>query len=355
MNKGFIKSPSEMVCRIKSICLILSTILLLMLFTSCGSVRSLKNGNSTSKSQYENAGENESDLTSNDENSNNHSTKRLPTLKEQIKNIQSEQETINAKVTVLQSDVDDIKNTLNEIKGALNNLPNDGKKEIVSGLKVKKDNIILPDSDVQVVPPVKENKKPKANSSKWKPLPKNGVIFSDENSNEVTEPTPAKPIAKNIQKRVPIQRNIQKEKPKTIVTQPVIKEKEPDIQINNIKENSTIIIVQQDLEKKNYQEALQKLNSIIEKESHPEIIHKCNYLLGESNFGLKQYDKAIFYYNKVLKSKYSENKDNAQIMIAESHIRSGQVEEAKKAYQAFVQKYPTSELMPKARKMLQQL
>ncbi|MGA2298599.1 MAG: hypothetical protein ABSG15_13720, partial [FCB group bacterium] len=144
MNKGFIKSPSEMVCRIKSICLILSTILLLMLFTSCGSVRSLKNGNSTSKSQYENAGENESDLTSNDENSNNHSTKRLPTLKEQIKNIQSEQETINAKVTVLQSDVDDIKNTLNEIKGALNNLPNDGKKEIVSGLKVKKDNIILP-------------------------------------------------------------------------------------------------------------------------------------------------------------------------------------------------------------------
>jgi TolA-binding protein len=42
-------------------------------------------------------------------------------------------------------------------------------------------------------------------------------------------------------------------------------------------------------------------------------------------------------------------------MIAESYLRIGRVEEAKKSYAKFVDEYPNSNQIPRAKKMLQQL
>jgi TolA-binding protein len=82
---------------------------------------------------------------------------------------------------------------------------------------------------------------------------------------------------------------------------------------------------------------------------------KCNYWLGESHFGLNQYDKAISYFDKVLKSGSASKKDDAMIMIAEAQVRSGKINEAKKMFNSFITVYPQSQFVPRAKKMLQQL
>jgi len=85
------------------------------------------------------------------------------------------------------------------------------------------------------------------------------------------------------------------------------------------------------------------------------MVSKCNYWLGESHFGLGQYDDAIAYFQKVISSKNADKKADAFIMIAESNIRSGKVNEAKKVFTTFINNYPNSQYIPRAKKMLQQL
>lgn len=106
---------------------------------------------------------------------------------------------------------------------------------------------------------------------------------------------------------------------------------------------------------KDYQTAIQKLNNLIQKTKDPVQVTICNFYLGESLSGLKQYDKAIDYYRKVIERGNTDKNDDAQFNMAEAFFELGNLKEAKIEYQIFVQKYPKNEKIPEVRKILQQI
>lgn len=114
-------------------------------------------------------------------------------------------------------------------------------------------------------------------------------------------------------------------------TKPVIKEAESDYQIAL------------DLyKKKNYVESITKLQAIIDGGNRKDLEDNCYYWIGESNFGLKNYQAAIEFFEKVFNYKISEKKDDAAIMIANSYWEMGNKQEAIKEYKKFIEKFPAS-------------
>lgn len=106
---------------------------------------------------------------------------------------------------------------------------------------------------------------------------------------------------------------------------------------------------------RNYKGAINELHNMLKTEKNKDNTGKYNYWIGESHFGLNQYDKAVNYFGKVLNSNNTAKKDDAQIMIAESYARSGNVDDAKRAFTELISNYPKSRYIARARKMLQQL
>ncbi len=264
---------------------------------------------------------------------------KIPTLNQQLKSLSDEQQAMKTTISGMQNDITEIKSTLADIKNALSGSlpkPQEAVKGVnpenntINNTEIVKSNIILPDEAVENKPEVKPEYK-------------------------TSEKPKAKPV---IAQKKPLQRNnnyvryVTNEKPVLKQTPQVINKEQVS---ETIDENVTFTAVVQDLSKKDYQDAIRKLNKLITTEKDPEQINNCNFLLGESHFGLKQYREAITYYKKVIASRLPVKKDNAQIMLAEAQVKSGRIDEARKAYQVFVEKYPTSEFLPKARKMLQQL
>jgi len=109
------------------------------------------------------------------------------------------------------------------------------------------------------------------------------------------------------------------------------------------------------ISKKQYDEAIPLLLETIKTEKSPEVLSNSYYWLGESYFGVSKYDQAIFNFQKVISYKNSSKLDDAQLMVAESYQRLGRNDEAKKAFQKLIDFFPTSEFVPRAKKMLQKL
>lgn len=109
------------------------------------------------------------------------------------------------------------------------------------------------------------------------------------------------------------------------------------------------------IDKRDYQKALKKLKEIEGRIDDIEQKNEVNYLIGESHFGMRQYQNAIQYFIKVLESPNNNRHDVARLMIAESHLATGETALAKENYQALMDTNPKSKFAPKARMMLQQL
>lgn len=114
-------------------------------------------------------------------------------------------------------------------------------------------------------------------------------------------------------------------------TKPIKKEAESDYQVAlNL------------FKKKNYKEANTKLQAIIDSGTRKDLEDNCYYWIGEANFGMKNYQTAIEFFEKVFNYKISEKKDDAAIMIANSYWEMGKKEEAIKEYKKFIEKFPAS-------------
>lgn len=109
------------------------------------------------------------------------------------------------------------------------------------------------------------------------------------------------------------------------------------------------------ISKKKYGEAVPLLQQTLQTEKSAETQSGCYYWLGESNFGLGKYDEAIKNFQKVGVLKTSQKLDDAQIMIAESLYRKGDLAAAKAAFQRLIDVFPKSEYVARARRMLQEL
>jgi TolA-binding protein len=106
---------------------------------------------------------------------------------------------------------------------------------------------------------------------------------------------------------------------------------------------------------KNYNASIAKLQEIIKSSRNKELVSAANYLAGEAYYAMKQYKEAIRHYKSVIRNGSNTKNDDAQIMIAESYIRTGEIPQAKTAFKSLIENFPNSEYLPRARKMLQQL
>ncbi len=78
------------------------------------------------------------------------------------------------------------------------------------------------------------------------------------------------------------------------------------------------------------------------------------YWIGESYFGLKQYEKAIEYFNYVAQTKSAKTPD-ALYMLGRCYAALGKIKEAKEYMNRVVKEYPNSPVAKKARERLQRL
>ena len=103
---------------------------------------------------------------------------------------------------------------------------------------------------------------------------------------------------------------------------------------------------------KNYKEAADKLQTILDAGVKKDLEDNCYYWLGESYFGMKDYNTAISNFEKIFGYKISEKKDDAAIMIANSYWAMGNKKEAEKEYKKFLEKYPASPYVKRAQERL---
>lgn len=99
---------------------------------------------------------------------------------------------------------------------------------------------------------------------------------------------------------------------------------------------------------KKYQEAAAGFQSIIDAGGSG-MEDRCDYWLGESNYGMKNYQDAIGYFEKIFTFTKSTKKDDAQMMIANSYRAMGDKVKAKEAYQKLLDTYPASPYVKSAK------
>ncbi len=313
--------------------------IILLMFSSCTTPRSIgyKKQVSPIKSQNKNIASEESahsvisnkstvrDITyiPSDEKDNQsniiHNTfKKLPTLREQMNSISEEQIRLNNEVVKITNELTEIKTLLHIINEDIINLKN---------------GTIIP---------------AKGFSDKTNLIPNSNIILSDEEESKSN-----KQLSYT---KVPIQRPNNKNsktqiKRQEIKTQPKIESSEN----NSINSKDLFDTAVNDYNSKDYNSSIQKFKTIVEKEKNQQLLAESHYYLGENYFKIQNYQMALNHYRNVIKLNNSPKKDISYAMIAECLMRMGDVNEAKLAYQELIDKYPQSEFIPKARKMLQQL
>ncbi len=99
---------------------------------------------------------------------------------------------------------------------------------------------------------------------------------------------------------------------------------------------------------KKYQEAIGELQTLLNTGIKDDYADNCHYWMGECSYQLKDYSQAIQHFQLVLGYKFSEKRDDAQLMIAQSYERLGDKQKARAEYQKLVDMYPTSEYVKRA-------
>jgi TolA-binding protein len=103
---------------------------------------------------------------------------------------------------------------------------------------------------------------------------------------------------------------------------------------------------------KNYREAMNGMQSLLNSGIKDDYADNCHYWLGECSYQMKDYSQAIQHFEHVQSYKFSEKKDDAQLMIAQSYERLGDKTKARAEYQKLVDMSPTSEYVKRAKSRL---
>lgn len=107
--------------------------------------------------------------------------------------------------------------------------------------------------------------------------------------------------------------------------------------------------------KKNFTGAIDQFQGLLNSGIDVRLAGNCHYWIGESYFGLKQYNDAIQHFQKVLEYKHSPKKDYAQYMLGNCYQQMGDKASAKDAFDKVVSTFPASPLVKKAQDKLARL
>lgn len=283
--------------------------------------------------------------------------KRLPTLREQMQKIAESQAAITTRhseisedVIVVKQDVAQMKESLEDIKSALNEMRGAKTQSFSKGGESE----IQPD-----VPATRVLKSTRVSEE----------ILPDDVADETFEENVIQPD--NFKEKKPARK-------KKISVEPVVKEnafkekatrqtafkkevkitadeKKAAVQTANPAQQPMYATAMSLFKKRNFSEAITLLESLLKTEKSPAVASNCHYWIGESHFGLGQFSQAIASFKKVMSFKNAEKSDDAQRMIAEAYVKGGNIAEARRAFQRLIDTNPDSDLVPLARKKLQQL
>jgi TolA-binding protein len=103
------------------------------------------------------------------------------------------------------------------------------------------------------------------------------------------------------------------------------------------------------VKQRKYSDALSELQTLLNTSVKDDYADNCYYWMGECEFQMKNYRQAISHFEQVKNYKFSEKKDDAQLMIAQCYERLGDKEKATEEYKRLVTMYPTSEYVARAK------
>jgi len=106
--------------------------------------------------------------------------------------------------------------------------------------------------------------------------------------------------------------------------------------------------------KRNYKNAIAYFDTLLKSDLETNLKVNVIYWLGESYFALKQYDKAIEYFNYVAQTKSAKTPD-ALYMLGRCYAALGKIKEAKEYMNRVVKEYPKSPVAKKAKDRLERL
>ena len=99
----------------------------------------------------------------------------------------------------------------------------------------------------------------------------------------------------------------------------------------------------QQFESYNYNGCIATMSELLEENANHPLADNAQYWIGESYYGLKQYQKAVLEFQKVFAYTATDKYDDAQLMIGLSYVRLGQPEIARSTFGEFLDTYQGSE------------
>ncbi|HHS14076.1 MAG TPA: tetratricopeptide repeat protein [bacterium] len=111
----------------------------------------------------------------------------------------------------------------------------------------------------------------------------------------------------------------------------------------------------QDYLARRYREAIQKFEALLAIDTNHPLSDNCQYWIGESYYGLGNYQQAIIAFEKVFSFRRSNKDDDAQLKLGLSYLRLNDRERARIEFQKLIDNYPTSEYVSMARRYLSQI
>lgn len=93
----------------------------------------------------------------------------------------------------------------------------------------------------------------------------------------------------------------------------------------------------------NYQGCIDTMSELLEQNPNHPLADNAQYWIGESYYGLKQYQKAVLEFQKVFAFDKPDKFDDAQLMIGLSYVRLEQTEMARSTFGEFLDTYTGSE------------
>ncbi len=104
-----------------------------------------------------------------------------------------------------------------------------------------------------------------------------------------------------------------------------------------------------------YQEGAETFRHLLAS-GHPTALQSnCLYWIGECEYGAGNYDAALEAFRRVSEYPSSAKLDDAEMMVGMTYLRLGNRERARQAFEHLIDRYPDSEFVPRARRLLEKL
>lgn len=104
-----------------------------------------------------------------------------------------------------------------------------------------------------------------------------------------------------------------------------------------------------------YNDAIQVFQTLVERFPKHKLASNCLYWIGECYFALKQYQKSLEYFDRVLTYTDSYKLDDALLMSGRAYEKMGNMDKAIERYMRLLEMFPESEYVGKVTKYVQSL